>query len=294
MFDAIVVGGSYAGISAALPLARARRRVLVVDAGRRRNRFASESHNFLSRDGEDPAAIAAIARQQLLAYPTAAWREAEVTAAGGSYDAFSVGDAAGFTAEGRRLLLALGVTDELPQVAGLAERWGRHVFHCPYCHGYEIEGQIGVLGVEPRSIHQALMLPDWGPTTYLLNGMPLPQGADLDHLRARGVTLEPEPIRELAGDADVVLDSGRVLQFGGLFTASRTHPASPIPRMLGCAMEEGPAGMHVRVNGLQETSVPGVFACGDVARPSGSVALAVGDGSMAGVAVHRSLMFPEH
>ncbi len=290
MYDAIIVGGSYAGLAAALQLARARRKILVIDGGQRRNRFATEAHGFLGRDGYEPGAIVAEARQQLLSYPTVEWRDARVVSAAGQADAFHLTDDKGAAAQGRRLLLALGVTDELPAIPGLAERWGRHVFHCPYCHGYEIVGPVGVLATHDNSIHQALMLPDWAPTTFLLNGRTL-SSEELDKLAGRGVAIEPAPIAGLVGDADVQMADGRVLQFGGLFTASRLRPSSDIAAQLGCAHEEAATGPVLQTDHLKQTSIPGVFAAGDVARHSGNVALAVGDGTFAGAAVHRSLMF---
>ena len=290
MFDAFVIGGSYAGMSAALQLARARRKVLVIDAGRRRNRFVSESHGFLSRDGSDPALLAQEGRRQLLAYPTVSWRDAEVTAAAGQSDNFIVA-AGGEQFEGRRIILAIGISDELPSIPGLAERWGSSVYHCPYCHGYEIEGEIGVLAAAPHSIHHALMLPDWGPTTYFLNGKPMPEEAELQKLRARGTAIEPSPIVRITGHADVVLDGGRTVKMGGLFTTTKTRPASGVSEWLGCAFDESPAGPYIRTDAMKETTVPGVFACGDAARAFGSVALAVGDGAQTGAATHASLLF---
>lgn len=290
MYDAIVVGGSYAGLSAATQLARARRRLLVIDAGKRRNRFAEVSHGFLSRDGAAPGAIVAEARTQLLAYPTVEWHDGEAIAAEAIDDGFAVTDAGGTRVEARRLVLALGVSDTLPSVPGLAERWGRSVFHCPYCHGYEVDGQIGVLAVRPDSVHHAFMLPDWGPTTYFLNGQALDTEAR-GKLVARGVSFESEPIRAIGGHADIELASGRIVRLGGLFTATGTQPSSPLAEQLGCALDESPAGRFIRTDGMKATTVPGVFACGDAARAFGNVAFAVGDGAQAGAATHQSLMF---
>jgi thioredoxin reductase len=290
MYDAIVVGGSYAGLSAATQLARARRKLLIIDAGKRRNRFADVSHGFLSRDGATPGGIVAEARAQLLAYPTVEWHDSEAASGEIIEGGFAVTDAQGRRAEARRLVLALGVSDTLPGISGLSERWGRSVFHCPYCHGYEVEGPIGVLAITANSIHHALMLPDWGPTTYFLNGT-TPEAADLDRLRARGVTIEPEPIHAIAGHADVELASGRVVPMGGLFTATRTNPSSPLAAALGCAIEESVAGTFIRTDMMKETTVPGIFACGDAARAFGNVAFAVGDGAQAGAATHQSLIF---
>jgi thioredoxin reductase len=292
MFDAVVVGGSYAGQSAALQLARARRKVLVVDGGKRRNRFAHESHGFLTQDGADPAEIAARAREQLLKYPNVEWRDGVAENASGSADAFQL-RVSGETVAARRVVLAMGVADELPPVPGLAERWGKSVFHCPYCHGYELnQGHVGVLGVAPISLHHALMLPDWGQTTFFLNDAFEPDAVQLAQLEARNVTFERTPVKRISGDrADVELADGRVIALDGLFTATRTSVSSPVAAELGCAIEDGPLGTFIQTDTMKATSVPGVFACGDAARAAGTVAWAVGDGAMAGAATHRTLMF---
>lgn len=289
--DVIIIGGSYAGMSAALPLLRARRKVAVIDAGTRRNRFADHSYGFLSRDGEDPAAIAAKAGAQLVAYPTLDWREATATDARQIAGGFAVTtDRDTLTA--KRLIIAVGVSDTLPEVPGLAERWGRSVFHCPYCHGYELSrGRIGIIGVGPVSLHQALMLPEWGETTLLTNLSFVPDAEQRTQIADRGAALEEAAIEKVTGRADVHLTDGRVLRFDGLFVASRTAPSSPIAEQLGCALEESPMGRFITTNAMKETSVPFVFACGDAARAAGSVPLAVGDGAMAGAATHHSLMF---
>ena len=290
-FDVIVVGGSYAGLSAATQLARARRRVLVIDAGRRRNRHADRSHGFLTQDGTEAAAIAAQARAQLRAYPTVAWANETAVAASSAGAGFDVALPDGGTVRGRRLILATGVADTLPAVDGLQERWGTSVFHCPYCHGYELdEGAIGVLAAGEASLHQALMLPDWGQVTLLLNGAFEPQPDQLAALARRGVAVERTPVARIDGRADVVLRDGRRLPLAGLFVATRTHIASPLAGQLGCALEAGPMGPYVATDAQKASSVPGVFCCGDMARPAGNVALAVADGALAGIAAHRSLI----
>lgn len=294
--DFAVIGGSFAGLSAALQLARARRQVLVVDAGQRRNRFVDDagltSHGFLTQDGRAPAAIVADGKAQLLRYPNVQWLDGTADdariATGGRLE-FRVGHVA---VSAGRLILATGVRDELPPVPGLAERWGRSVFHCPYCHGYELDGgEIGVIASSALAQHHALMLPDWGRTTLFLNGAFAPDADELGALAARGARVEATPVLRIDGEADVVLADGRVLRMAGLFTQPRTALASPVAQQLGCAMEDGPMGPFIRVTGPQETSVPRVFACGDAARAASSVALAVGDGVMAGFGAHRSTMF---
>ena len=293
-FDVIIIGGSYAGLSAALQLGRARKNVLVVDAGKRRNRFTSHSHGFLGQDGMAPGEIVAEARRQIERYQTIEWAEGRVTDAEGSFGDFAVEIDGHRRESAARLILAMGVTDELPDITGLKERWGSSVFHCPYCHGYELDqGKIGVIAASPMAIHHALMLPDWGETTFFTNGIFVP---DMDQdalLSARGVRVEKDRIAEIAGHADVVLSDGRSIALAGLFTQPKLRITSDWIGKLGCSVEEGPMGSSIVTDAMKQTTVRGVFACGDVARPAGSVALAVGDGAMAGAAAHRSILFPE-
>lgn len=293
MFDVIVIGGSYSGLSAALQLARARQKIMVIDAGQPRNRFASHSHGFITHDGRNPGEISHAAKLQLQKYPTVLWLDAYAHNAAKTERGFTV-EAAGQIYETKRIVLAMGVSDGLPKVEGLEERWGKSVFHCPYCHGYELDqGRIGVLAVAPMSIHHALMLPDWGTTTFFLNGAFEPDETQLAQLAKRGATIERSRVLRMSGHADMHLEDGRVITLDGLFTATATKPSSPIAEQLGCAFDEGPMGPFIKTNEMKETSVPGVMACGDAARAAGSVALAVGDGAMAGAATHRSLMFAD-
>lgn len=296
-YDVIIAGGSYAGMSAALQLARARRKVLVIDAGQRRNRFTAHAHGFLGQDGRAPGDIAEDARRQLLAYPTVEWRSDTATKASPEAGGFAVETLGGQRYGAQRLLLAGGVIDELPDVEGVAQRWGKSVFHCPYCHGYELEqGPIGVLATSPMSLHHALMLPDWGPTTFFTNGVFEPDAEQRGSLAQRGVTLVPERVERIDGDrADVVLVDGRVIAIDGLFVLPRIQLAGSLAVSLGCALEDGPLGAFIQADPMtRATSVPGVFVCGDAALPFGSVALAVGDGVRAGSGVHRSLIFDAH
>lgn len=293
-YDVIVVGGSYAGMAAALQLVRAHRTVLVIDAGQRRNRFASHSHGFLGQDGVPPGEIAQVAREQLMAYPTLAWREGKAVAVKGERDAFVVSTEEGHAHHGRRVLFATGVADQLPPIPGLAERWGRTVFHCPYCHGYELgKGRIGVIANSPMSAHQAELLTDWGSVTFLTNALEELDSGARAALESRGVTVEEGRIDRMEEEAQVLMADGRRLVFEGIFTATRCLPSSPLAEELGCAMEETPMGIQIRTDAAKQTSVKGAFACGDVARAPHSVSLAVGDGAWAGIQVHRSLLWPD-
>ena len=291
-YDAIIIGGSYAGLSAALQMARARRRILVIDAGQRRNRFAADSHGFLTRDGQPAADIAAEGRANVAAYPNVHWHDGTATSARQDGDTFVIELDGASTVRGARLVLATGVRDDLPPIDGLAERWGKSVFHCPYCHGYELnEGRIGVLASGPLSVHQAQMLPHWGQVTFFTNGVCPLDDAQRADLQARGVQIDDTPVRRLVNVATVVLEDGRQDIMTGLFTYGRVHMTSPIAEQLGCAFEQGPLGPFIRTDEGRQTTVPAVFAAGDAMRAASSVALSVADGAMAGIGAHRSLLF---
>jgi thioredoxin reductase len=292
MFDVIIIGGSYAGLAAAMPLARARRKVAIIDAGERRNRFASSSHGFLGQDGRDPGAIAAAGKAEILAYPTVTWIEGLAMEARHAEGEFVV-KANSTDYVGHKVILALGVKDELPNIPGLHERWGKTVFHCPFCHGYELnQGNIAVLATSPASEHHGMMLPDWGPTTYFTNGQFEPEHPEA--MQKRGAVIDRTPVESVSGDGRSItlhLKDGRNLPFAGLFLAPKSRPASDLAEQLGCELEPGPMGPFIKTDATRETTVKGVFACGDAAMAAGSVPFAVGAGAMAGVAAYRALAF---
>lgn len=294
--DAIIIGGSFAGLSAATYIARARRNVRVIDAGLPRNRFAHHSHGFLTQDGAEPGAILRTARQQVEAYPTAEITSGRAVTAEARGNGFRVALDTGEELQALRLVLAYGISDDLPVLPGLMERWGRSVIHCPYCHGFEFGGkQLGVLFSSPMSVHQAHLVTDWGPTTLYLNGEELdPQTAA--ELAGHGVQIEPAPITGLHGDGTeleaIELAGERMNRIDALFVGPRMRANSDIAEQLGCDMEDIPTGRIIRTDAWKATSVPGVFAAGDIARGAHSVTWASADGVSAGVALHRSLVFP--
>ncbi|VWD23258.1 thioredoxin reductase [Burkholderia lata] len=295
--EVIVIGGSFAGLSAAMQLARARRRVLVIDAGRPRNRFAEHAHGFFGQDGKPPARIVEDAAAQLAAYPTVQRIAGDVRTAERDADGrFHVTLADGGRASADRLILATGIRDELPALPGLAERWGVSVLHCPYCHGYEVSGQrLGVLATHPLSVHQAILIPDWGPTTWFTQGVVEANQEEAALLDARGVRIVRSPVVEILGDAPRIdalrLADGQVVPVDALFVGARTAMASDLAQQLGCAFDDGPLGPVVRVDALKQTSIAGVFAAGDASTPMSNATFASASGVMAGVAAHRSLIF---
>jgi len=299
MHDVIIIGGSYAGLAAAMQLGRARRSVLILDAGERRNRFAHHSHGFLGRDGAAAADIAAEGREQVLRYPTITWQEARVTETRATAGGFTVRTESG-EHSAQRLILATGVVDELPDIPGLRERWGQSVFHCPYCHGYELDrGRLGILASGPLAAHHSMLVAEWGgvgQTTLFVNGVFEPTPEELAELAARKIQVERATVTAAQGDAPGIslqLSDGRVAVLDGLFAMPHTRLAAPFAEQLGCALEAGPMGAYYKTDFAKETTVPGVFACGDAAQPGAAVAIAVADGTMAGIGTHRSLVFPK-
>lgn len=303
MYDVIVIGGSWAGLAAAMQLVRARRRVLIVDAGSPRNRFARTSHGFLGQDGKAPAVIVEEVRAQVLAYPTAELRKEEAVAARrageDSSEGFEVALASGATVRGLRLVLATGIVDDLPEIPGLAERWGATVLHCPYCHGYEVaDRRLGVLAVGEHSLSSALLLRDWSQdVTLFTNDVLEPGEAQRAALAARGVRVEERTVEELLGAGPALegvrLQGGGVVPLDALFTTSHTRMASPLAEQLGCEFKDGRFGPVIATDRLRETTVRGVYAAGDAVRSSHNATWAASDGVTAGISVHQSLAVPK-
>lgn len=295
-FDAIVIGGSFAGLSAAIQIARARRSVCVIDAGKPRNRFAAASHGFFGQDGNAPRTMIASARAQVERYPTAHMIAGEASAARVVSSGFEVVAPGGETLTAARLVLAFGISDVLPEVPGLAERWGKSVLHCPYCHGFEHAGQrLGVLYSTPMSAHQALLIADWGPTTLYLNGNEMLDEATQTKLAQRSVTIEPARVEALRGEngslSSLALANGRETSVGALYVAPRSRLNSPVAQQLRCALDESPLGPMIRTDEKKQTTVRGVYAAGDIARAPHNASWAAADGVTAGVYLHQSLVF---
>jgi len=293
--DVVIVGGSFAGLSAALQLARARRRIMVVDSGQPRNRFAQLSHGFFGQDGKPPSAILATARTQLLSYPTVRFAEALAKHAGRTDHQFTVELDGGEIHTASRLILATGITDDLSALPGLQERWGTSVLHCFYCHGYEVAGRrLGVLATSERSLQTAMLLPDWSEhVTLFTNGAIQLTGEQLAALAARRVVVETEAVDALLGTPPTLsalrLRDGRAIAMDAVFTTPRIRMTSPLAEQLGCKFDDGPSGPFIRTETDKQTSVHGVYAAGDAARPGHNASWAAADGVTAGISAHQSL-----
>jgi len=293
LHDALIIGGGFAGLSAANVLGRARQNVLVVDAGAPRNRFSSHAHNMLGHDGRAGSEILADARAQLGAYASVNVVSGRVETALAEGDGFAATLEDGRAVQARRIVLATGVQDVLPPIEGLAERWGQTVLHCPYCHGFEIAGgRIGVLAANAHAAQHAALISNWGEVTLFANGTEIDaEGRAL--LAKRGVSIVEGAVAAFEGRAPAMeavrLEDGSRVNVEAVFIPVATR-ASPLAAALGCALEDAPSGPIVQVDALKQTSVAGVYAAGDTARGMHSIAFAAADGMMAGVALHRSLL----
>lgn len=296
MQDVVIIGGSFAGLTAALQLGRASRNVTVIDAGVPRNRMSPTAHGVPAWDGTPPLDILGRFRADTGAYPTVAFVKGEVTAVSGGQDSFEVALATWETVGARRIILAHGVRDTLPDVPGVAEAWGRSLLHCPYCHGFEVRSRpLAVLANHAVSGHQAKLLrTDWSDDVTLLTGV---DGTFVPaDFKDEDFKIDTRAVVGLApanhGIA-VEFDDGETAEFAAMFIAPRVSLAGTPAETLGCAVADGPLGPFVQVGPMGQTSVPGVFAAGDCARPGHNVTSAIGDGAMAGIGCHQSLVFPK-
>ena len=288
-YDVVIVGGGAAGLSAALVLGRARRRVAVIDAGTPRNAPAARMHGFLSRDGMPPADLLAAARAELRSYAVGLIddRVVEIT------DRFTLQLAGGHTMRARRLLLATGAVDELPDISGARERWGRDFLHCPYCHGWEVRDQpIGVLGTGPGSVDHAHLLRQWSDDViFFAHTYPI-TASERAALQARGVRVVDGLVARFLVTDDrlnaVQLTDRSAVPRAAVFIRPALHPsADGLIDALGCEVDQGG---FVRVDANGRTSVFGVWAAGNVANPRAQVITAAGEGSAAAIAISADLV----
>ncbi|OCC13006.1 NAD(P)/FAD-dependent oxidoreductase [Streptomyces sp. PTY087I2] len=307
--DVVVVGGGAAGLSGALALGRARRSVLVIDAGEPRNAPASHVHNYLGRESTPPAELLAIGRGEAAGYG-AEIVEGRVASAeklpedGAGEPGFRVVTEDGRSVEARRLLVTTGLVDELPPVPGLAERWGREVLHCPYCHGHEVADRpIGVLATGPLAVHQALMWRQWSDdVTLFLHTGPEPTEEEYEQLAARGIAVVDGEVTDLEVADDrftgVTLASGRVVPREALVVQARFTARSAVLESLGLepvAQEMAGAviGTYIPTDPTGATEVPGVWAAGNVTRLTEQVIGAAAAGLMAAGAVNGDLIMED-
>lgn len=302
-YDVVVVGGGPAGLTAALTLARARRSVLVVDAGAPRNASAGHVHNYLGRDGIPPGGLLAIGRTEVTSYGGEIVEGTVLSAqplGGLQSGGFGVMLADGRMVRARRLLVATGLEDELPRVPGVAERWGREVFYCPYCHGWEVRDQpIAVLGSGPFAVHHALLWRQWSAdVTFCLHTAPKPGRDELDRLAARNVTLVEGEVAALEVTQDrltgIRLRRGERIRCHAVVVEPRFTAQAAVLARLGLEPAERQIQGHVVGSSVPATlggatAVPGVWVAGNVADVRAQAINAAAAGLDAAVAINGDL-----
>jgi thioredoxin reductase len=296
--DVVVVGGGAAGLSAALVLSRARRRVVVIDAGEPRNAPAARMQGFLSRDGMAPGDLISAGREEVTSYGGLFLRDTVTSVEPYGVDVplgFSLTTHDGVVIRARRVLVATGLYDDVPDIPGIRERWGRDLLHCPYCHGWEVRDQpLGVLGGTPESVAHALLIRQWSDDVVLFTNE-VPVTADQrEQLVASSIGVVEEAVTRLVVEDDrltgVELLNGSVVPRTAVFVRPTFVPHDGVLTRLGVAVHE--KGWTV-LDATGQTSVPGVWAAGNAVNPRAQVITAAGEGSAAAIAINNDLVDDE-
>ncbi len=290
-YDVIIIGGSYAGLSAAMALGRSLRNVLVIDSGKPGNAPTPHSHNFLTQDGSTPVQLTTTARSQVEFYQTVTLLDDIAIAVKRQNDLFEVSMRSGKSFSGKKLILATGIKDQLPDIKGLTACWGKTVIHCPYCHGYEFNGQkTAIFANGETAMHYAMLVSNLTKDiTLLTNGKPALSEDQINTLRKHSITVVETSISEILHEdgnvREVAFNDGSKLSFAAIYFRP-DFIQSDIPLALGCELtEQG----YIKIDAMQKSSVANVFACGDNSSMMRSVANAVATGNMTGAVINREL-----
>mgnify|MGYP003665084007 FL=1 len=291
-FEVIIIGGSYAGLSAAMALGRSLRKVLIIDNGQPCNRQTPHSHNFITQDGVPPSEITAIAKEQVLKYTTIDFVNDLVVRAEKNTKDFSITTQSGDVATAEKLIIATGVKDIIPKIAGFAECWGISIIHCPYCHGYEVRNKkTGIMANGERAFHLASLVNNLtNHLTILTTGkadFTSEQMAKLESHRIAIIETEISAIEHQDGHLQkVIFNTGEKIAFDVIYAGFPFTQHSDITVSLGCELTEHG---HIKVNEFQQTTIEGIYACGDNSTMMRSVAGAVANGNLAGAMVNAEL-----
>lgn len=292
-FDVVIIGGSYAGLSAAMTLGRSLKEVLIVDSQRPCNRQTPHSHNFITQDGEKPAEIAAKARAQVLVYPSVKIQAGLVTALEKKDTGFMVKTEVGETFTAKKILFATGIVDEMLPVKGFEKCWGISILHCPYCHGYEVRNQaLAVLANGDAGFDFSLFIRNWSENLMLFtNGQSTLNAVQSAKLAIKGITIVETKISEFIHEDGqlrlVVFADGREIALDAIFARVGFKQHSELPAQLGCALNEQG---FIQTDDFQRTSVPGLYAAGDNCTPFRSVSGAAAAGTKAGALINKELI----
>ncbi|TGN19270.1 NAD(P)/FAD-dependent oxidoreductase [Leptospira idonii] len=292
-WETIIIGGSFAGLSAALALGRSRRKVLIIDHEKPCNRFTPHSHNLLTHDGKPPFEIKRIAKEELAHYPNLHFLNSAAIKVSSSESYFGIKTEDGEFHLGRKLLFATGVIDVLPNLPGFAESWGVSIFHCPYCHGYEVKEQnLGIMANGDIGFEAVRLLSQWSKQlTLFTNGPSLLKEEQTAKLKAKGIPVIETEIREFVQNNGYVK---KVVFLDGTFVTPQAVMArvpfvqhSHLPAELGVVLNE--MG-HIQVDGFQRTNLKGVYAAGDNTTMFRSLSTAIAQGGLAGAMINKELL----
>ncbi|WP_018621563.1 NAD(P)/FAD-dependent oxidoreductase [Spirosoma luteum] len=295
-YDVVIVGGSVAGLSAALVLGRSLRRVLVVDSGKPCNRQTPHSHSFMTRDGETPAQLTSLAREQALAYPTVQYLNGRVTTLSKNADGFALTTDSQTRIKARKVLLATGLEDIMSPIDGFAESWGVSVLHCPYCHGYEVRNQpLGVLITGEHTADYVGLIHHWSQNlTLFTNGSATLTDDQRGTISRLNVPIIETPIAQIKHEQGlmnaVMLQDGSQVDLTALFAPVPFRQHSDLAQQLGCTLTS--TGL-IQVTIVGQTNVPGLFAAGDNSSPMRQLAVASANGVAAGAGINRELVTEE-
>lgn len=291
MFDVIIVGGSYAGLSAAMALGRSLRKVLIIDSGLPCNRQTPYSYNFVTQDGEKPKDIADKAKQQVLNYNSVSFHEDVALKLRPTGSLFELSTQSGAVFSAGKVLFATGLKDMMPAIPGFSNCWGISILHCPYCHGYEVKGQkTGILSNGNVAFHYAQLVSNLTDKLFIFTDGKAQFTADQYQLmRKNNIQVVEQSVQSIVHDkgklSGLVLKDGAVHTLGALYARPAFEQHCKIPVELGCELTE--QGL-LKLNTAQQTSIPGIYACGDNSAFR-SVATAVSTGSHAGAAINMAL-----
>jgi thioredoxin reductase len=292
LYEVIIIGGSYAGLSAAMSLGRSLRNIMVIDSGKPCNRQAPQSHNFLTHDGSKPAEVTALGRKQVQKYETVQFYDDVAVKGLKTDDGFEITTRSGKTFTGKKLIFATGIRDELPEIPGFSSCWGISVIHCPYCHGYEFREQsTAIFANGERAFHLASLVNNLtAHITLLTHGKADFAAEESNKLKQRGIEIVEEKITEIIHENGMVKQvafyDGAKRSFDAVYAAIPFSQHCDIPAALGCEMNEHG---YIQIDHFQKTTVPGVFACGDNTTMMRSLATAVASGSLTGALVNKEL-----
>ncbi|GGB85947.1 thioredoxin reductase [Flavobacterium suaedae] len=290
-FEVIIIGGSYAGLSAGMALGRASRETLIIDSGKPCNRYTPHSHNFLTQDGETPQKIAQTGKDQVLKYPSITFQQGKVTDVVRNENGFTVITESEDSFTAKKVIFALGIKDILPEIENITECWGKTIIHCPYCHGYEFKGEkTAIIANGEAAYHYASLLKQWtNDLTIFSNGKGNFTDEQLLKLKKHTIPVVEKRIKQVehvnGALQKIILEDGDIHKYNVAYARPMAEQHNDIPKKLGLLDENG----YIAVNEMQKTNIEGIYAAGDCTTPLRTVSTAIASGTKAGAMLNGDL-----